>query len=119
MTAATFVFVAASLLVCGKVQSCSPTGQDIWSVPDTQKAHHYNDMLYGKVLETYEDTRFEYGGAGSSQVYTVKMKIYCIYKGDIVPAVVNISEAGMYRTLIFLVSKQKTFTCSQAVQRAT
>ncbi len=87
-------FVLVLLQVLTTVLACSPTEEDIWSVPDTQKAHRYENILYGKVVDTFPDSRFDYGGG--SDVYTAKMKIYCTYKGGAVQAVVNISEAGMY-----------------------
>ena len=63
--------------------------------PLSEKVFHSDIVLYGKVLRTYPDERFNYGGG--STVYTAEMEIYCSLKGGPVPLITNVTEAGKPR----------------------
>jgi len=56
--------------------------------------------LYGRILKTYPDPRFNYGSG--SKVYTAEMEVYCSLKGSRVNQSVNISEAGQLKLEIRL-----------------
>lgn len=84
------VYFAVFASVLGAiVQGCSPPEGE-WKEPELEEKLSWGEwLMYGKVVKHYpHPMEFE------EQAYIAEMEVYCWYKGEATPKVVNISDAG-------------------------
>ncbi|KAL8587142.1 hypothetical protein ACOMHN_026110 [Nucella lapillus] len=95
--------VMATLLVSQALAgiTCPPVDEE--RDPALEELHYYSDIVVmGKVTERYPTSPSgggDGGGDGSDgtpkpEVYTAELEVYCVYKGNPVPARINITNAG-------------------------
>ena len=95
-----FILGVGALTLLPPARCCSPVANEK-PLNITEKVLHAKVVLYGRILNTYSDPRFDYGSG--STVYTAEVKVYCSLKGPTLQTdVINITEAGIYNLKMLL-----------------